>query len=134
MATPDPALRRTFRILVDVETTVNATPRETEKSTLESLHFHQALVQQLLKRPKLLDSLLRATVIDALKRAEPMLAAEYRWSRVSDQQILQSVIEELEPAAQAYFSEEIEDGIAVTYFDGYEATIKHFQLIELEKK
>jgi hypothetical protein len=131
MDTSIPTLRRTFRILVDVETTVHAAPRETERSTLESLHFHEALVQQLLKRPKLLDSLLRATVIDALKRAEPMLVAEYGWGRVSDQHLLQSVMKELEPAAQAYFSEEIEDGITVTHFDGYETVIKHFQLIEL---
>ena len=134
MDTSAPALRRTFRVTVDVETTVSAAPRETERSTLESLHFHQALVQQLLKRPRLLDALLRATVIEALKRAEPMLVVEYGWGKVSDQQILQSVIQELEPAAQAYFSEEIEDGIAVTHFDGYEAAIKHFQLIELNEK
>ena len=99
---------------------------------MESLRFHEALVQQLLKRPKLLDALLRATVIDALKRAEPLLAVEY--GKVSDQQILQSVVKELEPDAQAYFSEEIEDGVALTHFDGYEAVIKHFQLIELDQE
>ena len=60
-----------------------------------------------------------------------MLAVEYR---VSDQQLLQPMIEELEPAAQAYFMEEIEAGVSVYYFDGYEATVKRVYMTELDEK
>ena len=45
--------------------------------------------------------------------------------------MLQPLIAELEPAAQAYFTEELEEGAIVYYFDGYEATIKQFGMTEL---
>ena len=134
MVTSASGLRRTFRITIDVETTVHATPRETGNSSAESLHFHQALVEQLAEHPRLLDQLLRAAATDALKRAEPLLALEYGWGKVSEQGLLQALVAKLEPAAQAHFQEEIEAGIAVPYFDEYDATIKRFQLTELAEQ
>ncbi len=134
MVIPAPLLHRTFRITVDIEATVNAMPRDLANSPEESLHFHHTLVQHLLTHPKLLEHLLRASAVEEFRRAEKMLAREYGWDRLSDQQVLQAVIAELEPAAQAYFLEEIEDGISVYSFDGYEATVKQFHLVELEEK
>ena len=115
MSTHSPLARRTFRITTDIETTIMASPDETSGSRPEHVHFHQALVQQLLAHPQRLDHLLRSCAVDALKGAEKMLAGDYQ---VSEQHLLQPMIEALEPAAQAYFLEEIEDGISVYSFDG----------------
>jgi hypothetical protein len=52
----------------------------------------------------------------------------------SPPQLLQPIIEQLEPAAQAYFMEETEAGIPVIYFDGYEATVKQFRMKELDEE
>lgn len=131
MSAKSPLVRRTLRITVDVETTVNAEPYETGDSRAEQVRFHQALVQRLLAHPKLLDQLLRSSAVDALKQAGKMLEAEYGWDSTSDQQLLQPVIAELEPAAQAYFTEELEDMATMYYFDGYEATIKQFGMTEV---
>ncbi len=131
MSQKPPLVHRTFRISVDIETILTASPGETSGSCPEHVQFHQALVQRLLAHPKLLDQLLRSCTVDALKGAEKMLAVEYR---VSDQQLLQPMIQELEPAAQAYFMEEIEAGVSVYYFDGYEATVKRVYMTELDEK
>jgi len=37
----------------------------------------------------------------------------------------------LELAAQNYFKEGLEDDVTVYYFDGYQATIKHFNMTKL---
>jgi hypothetical protein len=132
MATQVPSLvRRTFRITVDVETIVSAEPRETLGEGAEDGHYHQALVKRLLAHPKRLDQLLRSSAVDALLPARKLLEAEYGWGRFSDQQLLQPLIAELEPAAQAYFTEELEDMATVYYFDGYEATVKQFAMTEV---
>ncbi len=67
----------------------------------------------------------------ALLPAKKLLEAEYGWGRTSDQQVPQPSIAELEPDAQAYFTEELEDMASVYYFDGYEATIKRFGMTEV---
>ncbi len=123
-----PIVRRRFRISVDVETTINAAP----DGTPECVQSYQAFVQRLLAHPKLLDHLLRGAAVDALKGAEKMIASEYGWDRISDQQLLQPMIEQLEPAAQTFFIEEIEAGVPVYYFDGYEATVKQWSMKELD--
>jgi hypothetical protein len=41
------------------------------------------------------------------------------------------LIAELEPAAQAYFTEELEDMATVSSFDGSAATIKQFRMTEV---
>lgn len=124
-------VRRTFRLTVDVETTISAEADETTLSHPEHTQFHQALMQQLLAHPTLLDQLLRASAVTALKPAQKMFAAEFGWGRTSEQQLLGLVIEKLEPAAQVYFTEEFEDGVSFYLFDGYRATIKHFNMTEL---
>lgn len=134
MSQKSPLVHRTFRISVDIETTIAASPDETSGSCPEHVQFHQALVQRLLAHPKRLDQLLRSCAVDALKGAEKMLAVEYGRDRASDQQLLQPMIEELEPSAQAYFMEEIEAGVSLYYFDGYEATVKHVCMKELDEK
>lgn len=130
MSTQPPIVRRTFRLSVDVETTLNAEADETTPSHPEYTQFHQAFVQQLLAQPKVLDQLLRASAVNALKPAQKLFAAEFGWGKVSEQQLLQPLIEKLEPAAQAYFTEEIEEDITVYYFDDYQAKIKHIKMTE----
>jgi hypothetical protein len=131
VSTQPSIVRRTFRLTVDIETTLNAEADETTPSHPEQTQFHQALVQQLLGHPTALDQLLRASAVAVLSPAQKLFAAEFGWERVSEQQLLQPLIEKLEPAAQAHFKEEIEDGIAIYYFDGYQATIKRFNMTDL---
>ncbi|MBO0795067.1 MAG: hypothetical protein J2P36_29530 [Ktedonobacteraceae bacterium] len=126
---PPTSIRRRFHISVDIETTINATPQERP----EHVPYYQAFVQRLLAHPKILDQLQRSTAADALKGAEKMVALEYGWDKRSDQQLLQPLIEQLEPAAQAYFIEEIEAGVSVYYFDGLEATVKQWSMAELDR-
>src|SRR5438045_2292787 len=94
---------------VDVETIVTAEPRETLSNGPEDERYHQALVQHLLAHPPVLRHLLRSSAVEALLPAKRMLEAEYGWGRSSEQQVLQPIIAELEPDAQAYFTEELED-------------------------
>lgn len=131
MSTPSSIVRRTFRLTIDVETTLNAEPDETIPSHPEHTQYHQALVQQLLAHPTVLDQLLRASAVTALKPAQKLFSAEFGWDKVSDQRLLQPLIEKLEPAAQAHFTEEPEAGIIIYYFDGYQTTIKRFNMTEL---
>jgi hypothetical protein len=132
MATQTPSLlRRTFRLTVDVETIVTAEPREPLGNGPEEKDYHQALVQHLLAHPAVLRQLLRSSAVEALLPAKQLLEAEYGWGRSSEQQLLQPLIAELEPAAQAYFTQELEDRATVYYFDGYEATIKQFEMTEV---
>jgi hypothetical protein len=132
MATQTPSLvRQTFRITVDVETIIKASPRETLGNGPEDERNHQALVQHLLAHPSALCQLLRSSAVEALLPAKKLLEAEYGWGRSSEQQLLQPIMAELEPAAQAYFTEELEDMATVYYFDGYEATIKQFGMTEV---
>ena len=132
MATQTPSLvRRSFRITIDVETILTAESCKTPGDGPEGKRYHQALVQHLLAHPPVLRQLLRASAVTALIPAKKMLEAEYGWGRTSEQQLLQPLIEELEPAAQAYFTEELEEGAIVYYFDGYEATIKRFGMTEV---
>ena len=131
MSTSPPIVRRTFRLSVDIETTLNAGVDETTLSHPEQTRFYQTFVQQLLAHPTVLDQLLRSSAVAALKSAQELFAAEFGWGKRSEQQLLQPLIENLEPAAQAQFTEELEDGITVYYFDGYQATIKRFDMTEL---
>jgi hypothetical protein len=132
MAIQTPSLvRRTFRITVDVETIIMASPRETLSNGPEDERYHQALVQHLLAHLPVLCQLLRSSAVEALLPAKKMLEAEYGWGRSSEQQLLQPIMAELEPAAQAYFTEELEDMATVYYFDGYAATIKQVRMTEV---
>jgi hypothetical protein len=83
-----PIVRRRFRFSVDVETTINAA----SDNTVEREQFLQAFVQRLLAHPKILDQLLRGSAVDALKEAQRMIAVEYGWGRISEQQLLQPIV------------------------------------------
>jgi hypothetical protein len=132
MATQTPSLvRETFRITVDVETIVTAKPRETLRIGPEEERAHQVLVQRLLAHPAVLSQLLRSLAVEALLPAKKLLEAEYGWGRISEQQLLQPLVTELEPAAQVSFTEEVEDGVTVYSFDGYAATIKQVRMTEV---
>lgn len=131
MSSKSPLVQRRFRINVDIETTINAEPDKTIGSHQEHVQFHQAFVQKLLAQPALLNKLLRYYAVVEFREAEKMLTREY--GKTSDQQLLQPIIKELDPAAQAYFTEEVEAGISVPYFDGCEAVVQNIQLTELDR-
>jgi hypothetical protein len=63
-----------------------------------------------------------------------MIAVKYGWDRISEQQLFQPIVDQLEPAAQASFLEETEAGIPVIYFDGYEAAVKQWSMKELDEE
>ena len=132
MSVSSPLIHRTFRITIDIETTVNAEPDEPLDCSPEHVHYHQALVQRLLAHPQLLNHLLRCWTVEALGPASKLLKAEYGWGPGTDQPLLQAAIAELEPAAQDYFTEELEDSFRAYCFDGYETTIKGFHLTPLD--
>ncbi len=135
MATQTPSLvQRTFRITVDIETFLTAEPHETLGNGPEEEHSHQALVHQLLAHPPVLSQLLRSSAVEALLPAKKLLETEYGWGRIFEQQLLQPLVTELEPAAQAYFTEELEDGATEYFFDGYAATIKQVRMTEVNKE
>ena len=134
MSPQPPLVRRTFRITIDVETTLDPASPECPPNLREGAHYQQALIHVLQAHPSVLRQFLRALAVDALKTASGLLEAEYGWGLASDQQLLQPVFAQLEPAAQAYFTEELEDGARAYYVECYHATVKQFGLIELDEQ
>ena len=134
MAPQSPLVRRLFRITIDVETTLDAVSPDCAPHQREGAHYQQALIHGLQAHPAVLRQFLQALAVDALRPASRLLDAEYGWGRASDQQLLQPVIAKLEPAAQAYFTEELEDGASAYYVECYQATVKQFGMIELDEK
>jgi hypothetical protein len=134
MSTHFPCVCRTFRISIDIETTIDPQSHDLAFLPPEGPRYQEVLVQSLLAHPEVLRQLLRSFAVDALKPASKLLEAEYGWGRASEQQLLQPIIEELEPAAQAYFTEELEEGASAYYFECYQATVKRFGMIELDEE
>ena len=134
MSTHSPRACRTFRITIDIETTLDPKSHDLASHSPEGSRYQQALVQGLLAHPEVLHQLLRACAVDALKPTSKLLEAEYGWGRASDQQLLQPLIAELEPAAQTYFTEELEEGASAYYVECYKATVKRFGMIELDEE
>ena len=134
MSTHSPLVRRTFRITIDIKTTIDPIFMTSPPHHPESLCYQQALVQSLLAHPSVLQQLLRAFAVDALRPTSKLLEAEYGWGRASDQQLLQPIIAELEPAAQAYFTEELEEGASAYYVECYEAITRRFHMIEIDEE
>lgn len=132
MSPQSPQVRRAFRITIDIETTIDPQSRALAPHHPEDLGHQQALVQSLQAHPEALRQLLRAVAVDALAPARKLLQAEYGWGRVSDQQLLQPIMAELDPAARAYFTEELEDGASAYYVECYGAAVKRFRVIELD--
>jgi hypothetical protein len=134
MSTHSPRVCRTFRISIDIETTLDPEIQDLAPHQAFGSRYQQALVQRLLAHPEVLRQLLRAWAVDELKQAHKLLEAEYGWGRTSDQQLLRPIIEELSPAAQAYFTEELEEGASAYYVECYKATVKRFGMIELDEE
>ena len=132
MSTQFPVLRRTFRITIDIEASIDPESYGPSPRLPEESGYQQALVRSLLARPDLLRQLLRSIAVDALTPSRKLLETECGWGNGSDQQLLQPIIEELEPAARAYFTEELEDGASAYYIECYGAAVKRFDMIELE--
>ncbi len=132
MSTHSPRVCRTFRITIDIETTIDPESHDLASPQAFGPRYQQAFVQGLLAHPEVLRQLLRAYAVDALNEARKLLEAEYGWGRASEQQLLQPLIEELSPAAQAYFTEELEEGASAYYVECYKATVKRFGLSELD--
>jgi hypothetical protein len=132
MATHLPLVRRTFRITIDVEASIDPESYGFSPPLPEESGYQQALVRSLVAHPDVVRQLLRSIAVDALTPSGKLLEAEYGWGRGSDQQLLQPIIEELEPAARAYFTEELEDGASAYYIECYGAAVKRFDMIELE--
>jgi hypothetical protein len=127
-------VRRTFRVTIDVEIALDPASSECVTSVRDGPRYQQALIDGLQAHPAILRQFLRALAVDAVRPVGQMLDAEYGWGRASDQQLLQPIITELEPAAQDYFTEELEDGANVYYVDCYHAAVKRFAMIELDEK
>jgi hypothetical protein len=134
MSTHSSLVRRTFRITIDIETTIDPDSHGLAPHHPERLRYQRALVQSLLAHPGVLQQLLRAFAVVSLKPTSKLLEAEYEWGRASDQQLLQPIIAELEPDAQAYFTEELDGGASAYYFECYKAMVKRFRLIELDEE
>jgi hypothetical protein len=52
---------------------------------------------------------------------------------ISEDELLGPIFAELEPDARAYFTEELEDGVRVYYFDGYNATVEGASVARIDK-
>jgi hypothetical protein len=125
-------IQRTYRITIDMVTTSDAQPHATV-SDAHAARSHLAVMERLQAHPEVLDPLLRSLVIGRLDEAKKLLDAEYG-SRLPEHKLLQPIIAELEPEAQAYLTEELEDGCQVYYFDGFETNLKRYQMTLLEEE
>jgi hypothetical protein len=134
MSTHSPLLRSTFRMTIDVEASIDPESYGFSPQLPQESGYQQALVRSLLAHPDVVRQLLRSIAVDALTPGRKLLEAEYGWGHGSDQQVLQPIIEELEPAARAYFTEELEDGARAYYIECYGAAVKRIGMIELEAK
>ena len=128
-----PVVRKKFRVTIDVEAALAAGPRGGEPPPApENVPYTRALMERLLARPDLVDRLLRLRAVDATKQAGKALEVEYEGSGgASEDELLEPIFAELEPEAQAYFTEEFEDGARGYYFDGYGATVERVSMTEL---
>nr|BBH86375.1 hypothetical protein KTC_11260 [Thermosporothrix sp. COM3] len=133
MGNDTPAIRRTFRICIDVEADIQAEPEKVPGDYQEQVRFHQALIQRLLEHPAQLERLLSIYTIHSLKNAGQILREKYV-QPYSEQQLLQSIIGTLEPAARQHFTEEFEDNVSVYLFNGCQANIKQVNMTTIEQE
>ena len=132
MSTYSPRVCRTFRITIDIETTIDPDSQALASPQAAESRYQQAFVQCLLAHPEILRQLLRAYAVNALNEARKLLEAEYGWGYASEQQLLQPLMAELPPAAQAYFTEELEEGASAYYVECSQTTVKRFRMNELD--
>jgi hypothetical protein len=130
-----PVVRKKFRITIDVEATLSGGPRGGELPPApENVPHTRALIERLEAQPELVDRLLRYRAVDALKQAGKALEVEHREAGASEQELLGQVVTELEPEAQAYFTEQLEDEASGYYFDGYGATVERVSIAEISEE
>ena len=125
-------IQRTYRIIIDIVTTSYAQPHTTVYDT-HATRSHLTIMERLQAHPEVLDPLLRSLVIGRLDEAKKLLDTEYG-SRLSEQELLQPIIAELEPEMQAYLTEEFEDGCQIHFFDGFETHVKRYQMMALQEE
>lgn len=121
--------RQTFSITLHIETILHPPSHKAPDEKAE--HYHRLLIQALLSNPEILSQVFRLAALATVPSAKGMLMAEYAKEGLSEQQLLASLIKQLEPSAQAYFTEEIEEQQHLVLFEGYEATIKQVQMTSL---
>jgi hypothetical protein len=130
-----PVVRKKFRVTIDVEATLTGGPRGGALPPApENVPYTRALMEQLLVQPELVERLLRCRAAEAARQAGKALEVEYGWGRTSEHELLGPIFAELEPDAQAYFSEELEDGASGYYFDGYGATVERISMTEISNE
>src|SRR5919107_2210321 len=129
-----PIVRKKFRVTIDVEATLASRPQGGMlPPSPEGVRHTEALTERLLAQPELVDRLLRCRAVEVARQAGKALEAEYGWGEISEAELLGSIFGELEPDARAYFTEELEDGVSVCYFDGYDATVERVSVAEIDK-
>ena len=126
--------RKKFRVTIDVEATLDsgAQGRVLPTSPEGVLHT-RALMERLLAQPELVERLLRCRAVEAARRAAKALEVEYGWGRNSEHELLEPIFADLEPDARAYFTEELEDGVSVYYFDGCDAIVERASVARIDK-
>lgn len=131
----EPAIRRTYRLTVDVEATLASGPDEGSAGPSWSWgeagrHHGDLVIGRLLERPELLESLLRSSAIEALGRAREQLRTERGWGRTPEQDILDEAMGGMTEDARAYF-EELEDGASAHLFEGYGVDVVRVGISEM---
>jgi hypothetical protein len=129
-----PVVRKKFRVTIDVEATLESGPQGVVLPTSPEGVLHtKALMERLLAQPELVERLLRCRAVEAARRAAKALEVEYGWVRSSEDELLGPIFADLEPDARAYFTEELEDGVSVYYFDSYDATVERASVARIDE-
>jgi hypothetical protein len=127
-------VRKKFRVTIDVEATLASKPQgETLLHSPEGVCHTKTFTERLLTQPELVDRLLRCRAVEVARQAGKALEAEYGWGEISEDELLGPIFAALEPEARVYFTEELEDGVSVYYFDGYDATVERASVAELDE-
>jgi hypothetical protein len=130
-----PVVRKKFRVTIDVEATLASGPQGGMlPPSPEDMAHTEALTERLLAQPEVVDRLLRCRAVEVAKQAGKVLEAEYGWGEISEEELLGPIFAKLEPDARAYFTEELEDGACVYYFDGYDATVERAGVAEIDEE
>lgn len=129
-----PIVSKKFRVTIDVEATLVAEPQGgVLPSSPEASSHTEALMERLLAQPELVDRLLCCRAVEVAKQAVKRLEVEDEGGGSSERELLGPIFAELEPDARAYFTEELEDGVSVYYFDGYDATVERASVARIDK-
>ncbi len=61
------------------------------------------------------------------------MEVEYGWGGSSEHELLEPIFADLEPDARALFTEELEDGVSVYYFDGCDAIVERASVARIDE-